>query len=46
MRQVAIFLFFLVCLTAALRLGDLIAIALLSVTFLIFHSWAEELDTE
>lgn len=44
MRKIAIFGFFLISMTMALRLGSISAILILGVLFLILYDLAEQLD--
>ena len=44
MRKIAIFGFFLISMTMALRLGSISAIMILGVLFLVFYDLAEQLD--
>lgn len=44
MRKIAIFGFFLVSMTMALRLGSIFAILVLGILFLVFYDLAEQLD--
>jgi integral membrane sensor domain MASE1 len=44
MRKISIFGFFLILMTAALRLGDIFAILVLSLVFLVLYDLAEQLD--
>jgi|688.fasta_scaffold339311_2 hypothetical protein len=46
MRRISIFLYFLIMMTMALNHGNMIAIVLVGLTFLIFYVYAEELDDE
>lgn len=44
MRKIAIFGFFLILMTSALRLGDIFAILVVSLVFLVLYDLAEQLD--
>jgi len=46
MRKITIFVFFLILMTASLRLGDLFAILVLGISFLFLYDLAEQIDRD